>query len=233
MKKLYARAILIIVILFIIGAGWLLVSKMLQETMSFKEFTHEKAIKIDKIVIQSDKDKDGVLDSEDFMQGARAEVKNKTKYISQYYVGGYPPDSEGVCTDVIWRAFKSSGYNLKDMVDKDIKDNVKIYQRVGGKPDPNIDFRRVPNLEVFFGRFGEKLTTDIIPKNVENLKQWQGGDVVTFKNPEHIAFVSDKRRKDGVPYLIHNPGPRPAEDDKLMKWSSKITGHFRYPLIQK
>ena len=36
-----------------------------------------------------------------------------------------PPDTEGVCTDVIWRAFKNAGYSLKDMVDEDIKNNFR------------------------------------------------------------------------------------------------------------
>ena len=233
MKKWYIKAIIIFITIAVLGTGTIIISKMLKEIGPFKEFSNEKPLSVEKIMLQSDKDKDGILDQEEFMQGSRAEVKNKTKYLSQYYVGGYPPETEGVCTDVIWRAFKAAGYNLKDMVDKDIKDNVKLYPRVEGKPDQNIDFRRVPNLEVFFGRFGEKLTTEIKPGDIENLKQWQGGDIVTFENPQHIAFISDKRRKDGVPYLIHNPGPKPVEEDKLMKWAPKITGHFRYPLLEK
>ena len=214
MKKWYVKAIIIIFTTIVIVTGIVIIGNMLKEVGTYKEFTAKKPIKIDKIMLQSDKNQDGILDQEEFMQAARTEVKNKTKYLSQYYVGGYPPATEGVCTDVIWRAFKAAGYNLKDMVDKDIQDNIKLYPRVEGKPDQNIDFRRVPNLEVFFGRFGDKLTKDINPGEVENLKQWQGGDIVTFDNPQHIAFISDKRNKEGVPYLIHNPGPKPVEEDK-------------------
>ena len=50
----------------------------------------------------------------------------------KYYSGGYPPDSEGVCTDVIWRALKNAGYSLKDMVDADMQrlrgEFAKIYK---------------------------------------------------------------------------------------------------------
>jgi len=62
----------------------------------------------------------------------------------------------------------------------------------GGAPDPNIDFRRVPNLVVLFKKKAAVLTTDLEPGNVENLKEWQGGDIVVFAAPhEHIGIVSD------------------------------------------
>lgn len=55
-------------------------------------------------------------------------------------------------------------------------------------------------------------------------------DIVTFDYPyEHIAIISDKRRADGVPYLLHNAGPTASETDKLLSWPSSITGHFRFP----
>lgn len=82
--------------------------------------------------------------------------------------GGYPPDNEGVCSDVIWRAFKNAGYNLKEMIDEDIKNNLDEYPRVNGEPDTNIDFRRVPNLQVFFEKYATKLTKDI---NI--IEEWQ------------------------------------------------------------
>ena len=48
------------------------------------------------------------------------EVDRSPVYKSAYYVGGYPPATEGVCTDVVWRAFKEAGYDLKKMIDADI-----------------------------------------------------------------------------------------------------------------
>jgi uncharacterized protein YijF (DUF1287 family) len=101
---------------------------------------------------------------------------------------------------------------------------------VEGKPDPNIDFRRVPNLLVYFKRHAQDLTREIIPRDVANLSEWQPGDIVTFAAPhEHIAIISDKRRPDGVPYILHNAGPIPTESDQLASWPSPITGHFRFP----
>ena len=185
-------------------------------------------IEIEKTVVASDKDKDGITDPDDILEGARMEIQNHPQYKSAYYAGGYPPETEGVCTDVIWRALKNAGYDLKSALDKDISGNLKDYANSVTKPDPNIDFRRVKNQHVFLKKFAQNLTMDVIPYNKDNLVQWQRGDIVVL--PEHIAIISDKRRKDGVPYIIHNAVTYPMEEDKLLKWATekKIIGHFRY-----
>lgn len=191
---------------------------------------YAQAVRITQITCPIDKDGDGVDDLRDIVAGAKEEVKRKPKYHSAYYQGGDPPATEGVCTDVVWRAFRDAGYNLKELADKDIRENLSQYPRVAGTPDPNIDFRRVPNLLVFFRRNGLELTKEIRPGDVDNLYLWQAGDIVTFDYPnEHIAIISDKRRPDGVPYLLHNAGPTASETDQLLSWPSSITGHFRFP----
>ena len=160
------------------------------------------------------------------VEGARAEVENKTWYRSGYYQGGYPPDDEGVCTDVVWRALKNANYNLKSRMAMDIRNNVGEYARVD-KPDPNIDFRRVPNQMTYFLRNEESLTSEIIPGDMESVKEWQAGDIVIISKPQHVGIISDKRNNEGVPYVIHNMGPYPREEDVLFKWKNKIEGHFR------
>ena len=176
-------------------------------------------------IIRSSKDynNNGIDDYTDILLGARKDAENKPTYKSAYYAGGYPPDDEGVCTDVIWRAFQNAGYYLKDMVDEDIKNNVEIYPRVNGKPDPNIDFRRVPNLKVYFDRNAISLT-----KNIKDIDKWQAGDIVIFGN-SHIGIISDKRNKNGIPYLIHNANQANREEDVLELWNAfeTITGHYR------
>jgi uncharacterized protein YijF (DUF1287 family) len=187
-------------------------------------------IEIPRLEFDIDKDGDGINDLDDIIEGARKDMDNKPMYKSVYYDGGYPPSNEGVCTDVIWRALLNAGYNLKDMLDKDIRENTSDYQRVNGAPDPNIDFRRVKNLVPFFKKFATSLTIEIMPGDIENLEEWQGGDIVVFGEPlEHIAIVSDKRRNDGVPLIIHNAGPYTLENDMILNWPSPITHHFRFP----
>lgn len=196
----------------------------------------DNAIAIPVIELESDRDEDGLKDLADIVEGARLDAQNKPRYKDGYYSGGYPPDDEGVCTDVVWRAFKNAGYMLKDMVDEDIRNHTGLYPRVGGRPDPNIDFRRIQNLIVFFGRYAETLTTELIPGDVENLYQWQGGDIIIFLEPyEHIGILSDKRDEDGVPYLIHNGGPYTKEENILpmfMDAGYEIAWHFRFPRIE-
>ena len=193
-----------------------------------------KTIRVERILSGHDQDNDGLDDLADIVQGGRAEAERAPKYVNSYYNGGYPPDTKGVCTDTIWRAFKNAGYNLKEMIDTDIKNNIKAYPRVNGRPEPNIDFRRVPNLDTFFMRHADVLTAEIVPDSQENLKQWQGGDIVVFGAPLwHIGIVSDQRRADGIPLLIHNGGPYAAENDMLLSWPSPIIHHFRFPRNQQ
>ncbi len=188
-----------------------------------------KKMEVPSTVTETDHNKNGIPDHLDIVLTARKEVEQRTPYKSVYYDGGYPPDTEGVCTDVVWRGLLGAGIILKDLMDVDIKENTDLYPRVGGTPDPNIDFRRVPNQSVFFERFAEPLTKEIIVGNAENLQQWQPGDIVVFLGGDydHVGIVSDKRTKDGIPYLIHNTYPF-ASEIKLTSFSSPITGHYRW-----
>lgn len=175
---------------------------------------------IETITSPVDYNGNGIDDYTDILIGARKDAQNKPKYDNSYRVGGYPPDNIGVCTDVAWRAFKNAGYCLKDMVDEDIKENIELYPGVAGKSDPNIDFRRVSNLKVYFERHAVSLTLD--PTKIE---QWQPGDIVTYDD-KHIAIVSDRRNRRGVPYIIHNGGQPVREEDALTR--QRISGHFRF-----
>ncbi len=189
-------------------------------------------VTIEKIVCNGDMDMDGISDMDDIVEGARKEVMNLTKYQSTYYEGGYPPEWEGVCTDVIWRALKNAGYDLKRNMDKDILKRTEDYINGVKIPDPNIDFRRVRNQLVFFEKYAESLTREVKPYDKKNLYQWQPGDIVVLNKTEHVAIVSDKRRKDGVPYIIHNASTVAVEEENiLVKWSKsgRIIGHFRFP----
>ncbi|EGW40528.1 DUF1287 domain-containing protein [Desulfosporosinus sp. OT] len=197
---------------------------------SYVDFLPGPSIKILPISCPVDKDGDGLDDLRDILAGAKAEIRRKPQYRSAYYQGGYPPETEGVCTDVVGRALRDAGYDLRTLVDKDIRNNLANYPRVEGNPDSNIDFRRVANLLVFFHRHAQELTLEIKPGDEKNLQFWQAGDIVTFEQPyEHIAIVSDKRRPDGVPYILHNAGPTASETEQLISWPSPINRHFRFP----
>ncbi|MDD4718502.1 MAG: DUF1287 domain-containing protein [Bacilli bacterium] len=199
--------------LIIMGVFFVIATILFYNDLSNKKVYSAKDFNIKVIKSEIDYNNNGIDDYSDFVIGARKDATNKPTYKSAYYGGGYPPENEGVCTDTIWRAFKEAGYLLKDMIDEDIKNNEKLYPGLDKVADPNIDFRRVPNLKVFFDRHAMSLTKD--PKRIE---EWQPGDVVIFgKNYKHIAIVSDKRNKKGIPFIIHNAGQRNREENALLK----------------
>ena len=218
--KIFIKIVLILII-FVIISGLILLGyfayKTNKRTYSAEDFG------IETIISKTDYDNDGIDDYTDILQGAKIEAEKRPIYRSVYYAGGYPPDGEGVCTDVIWRALKNAGYSLKDMVDEDIKNNLYKYPRVEGKPDPNIDFRRVPNLKVYFERNHIVLTNDLT-----KIEEWQPGDIVVFGS-KHIGIISDKRNEKGIPYLLHNGGQPIREEDILEAYNAydPITGHYR------
>ncbi|WP_243394538.1 DUF1287 domain-containing protein [Bifidobacterium parmae] len=166
----------------------------------------------------------GVDDYADIVAGARRDAESRPTYDDGYYEGGYPPDDRGACTDLVWRAFKAAGYDLKAMVDADVAADPASYAAVAPNPDPNIDFRRTGVLDVFFSKYGEKLTLD--PKDYA---QWQGGDIVVFQNVKHIGVISDKRDADGTAFVLHNMGQRQRENDYLaFRTHMTVTGHYRF-----
>jgi len=161
---------------------------------------------------------------EKLILGARKDAIAMPAYISAYYAGGYPPDNEGTCTDLVWRAFKEAGILLKDLVDEDIKNNRSNYSFIQYR-DPNIDFRRVQNLTVYF-----KNNAEVLTNNIYDTSEWKAGDIVVFGNDEHIGIVSDIRNDNDIPYLIHNNDQPIREEDRLEYgyYTMGVTGHYRF-----
>lgn len=156
---------------------------------------------------------------------AREQIGIVTHYDTSYYVGGYPPQDRGACTDVIEQALRQNGYDLKSKIDEDMKNYPTRYSN---ENDPNINFRRVTNVKTFLDHYALELTTKTDSKSLE---EWQAGDIVTYDQiPDslwHIAIVSDQKNSDGIPLLIHNYGKGVVEDDFLINWPAPITGHYR------
>lgn len=189
----------------------------------------EPKCEVPQLISSQDQNRNGTPDPLDIVAGARQEVERGTVYDGAYFQGGYPPEGKGACTDVVWRAFQSAGLDLKQMLDQDIKSSPQAYGATGAQPDPNIDFRRVGNLQIFFQRHGQELTTAIVPGDAANLSNWQAGDIVVFGAPlEHIGIISDQRSRNGVPLMIHNSGPQASEGQYLLNWPSPLIHHFRF-----
>lgn len=149
-------------------------------------------------------------------------------YLSIEYPNGDVPKNKGVCTDVIIRSYRILGIDLQKEVHEDMVANFSKYPNFEKwgmtKTDTNIDHRRVPNLEVFFERKGEKLAVNNDPST------YKTGDIVTWmindKLP-HIGIVTNKKSRDGKRNLIvHNVGGGQVMEDCLFNY--KIVGHYKF-----
>jgi len=155
-------------------------------------------------------------------------VKYDGSYVSIPYPNGDVPLNIGVCTDVVIRSFRNVGIDLQKNVHEDMAENFNLYpsKKIWGlsKPDKNIDHRRVPNLQVFFNRFGASLRV------TGNPDDYLAGDLVTWMLPgnlPHIGIVIDEKSSDGSrPLIVHNIGEGPKINDMLFDYP--ITGHYRY-----
>lgn len=148
-------------------------------------------------------------------------------YYSIEYPNGDIPADKGVCTDVVIRAFRKMNIDLQKEVHEDMKANFEHYPNIWGlsRPDKNIDHRRVPNLMIFFSKFGEEVIKS------QNAQDYLPGDIVCWNlggSTTHIGLVSTKMNESDSRYLIvHNIGAGQVFEDML--FSFQIIGHYRYP----
>ena len=192
---------------------------MFYNNTSDKRLRDRYSSTVDPYVSECDMDRDGIDDQTDILNSAWEYLASHPKYKSAYYPSGYPDDGYGVCTDVAAFALKGAGYDLMQLV---YEDRLAYPDEYADEPvDANIDFRRVRNLIIYFSHHAQSLSTD-----VHDISEWQGGDIVIFR--DHIGIVSDRRNKNGVPYLIHhnNPLQQRYEEDVLEK-RTDIVGHYR------
>jgi len=154
------------------------------------------------------------------------EVVYDPSYFSIDYPNGDVPADKGVCTDVIIRAYRKLGIDLQKEVHEDMKESFEDYPKIWGlsKPDKNIDHRRVPNLMVFFAKFGEELEIS------QNASGYKPGDIVCWNlggGTTHIGIVSNEKVAETSRYkIIHNIGAGQVLEDCLFDF--KIIGHYRY-----
>ncbi|HWD26222.1 MAG TPA: DUF1287 domain-containing protein [Rhizomicrobium sp.] len=155
-------------------------------------------------------------------------VRFDRAYTRLAYPMGDVPSGQGVCADVVVRAYRGIGIDLQKLVHEDMARHFSAYPHIWGlkAPDPNIDQRRVLNLRVFFARQGAAL------KLTRDARDYKPGDLVTWNldpagSTPHIGIVMPRRTWDGArPMILHNMGGGQIYQDILFAY--KITGHYRY-----
>ena len=161
-----------------------------------------------------------------FISSAQKQVGQTLTYNPEYVYLKYPmgdiPLSKGVCTDVIVRAFRAVNIDLQARIYKDKKKFPKRYKGLyyTDKLDPNIDHRRVKNIQAYLLSRGYRVNDTFKP-----------GDIVVWKLKgkkkmlDHIGICSDKNNRHGEPLIVHNINSGVKEEDVLRRY--KIVDHFR------
>lgn len=168
--------------------------------------------------------------SQDLVQAAIERTRHEVVYDGSYssiaYPGGDVPEGIGVCTDVIIRSYRQLGIDLQADVHEEMLAHFDAFPKNWGlsRPDPNIDHRRVPNLQTLFSRRGIVLPISGQPGD------YVAGDLVTWMvsgRLPHIGIITDRRSGDGLrPLVVHNIGRGPKLEDILFDYP--VTGHYRY-----
>ena len=162
------------------------------------------------------------------VSAARSQVGVTLTYDASYqrlsYPGGDVPADRGVCSDVIVRALRSQGIDLQEEIHNDMRTHFRVYPKEWGlgKPDRNIDHRRVANIMTYFQRRGYSIVLS------KDARDYLPGDVVAWtldNRLKHMGIVADRKTPSGVPLVIHNIGQGAQEQDILFQYD--IIGHYR------
>ena len=216
-KKVFLICLIVFLLieLFLFGIVFLLYR---YNYIPHKKYSNEQ-FSIPTYQSKMDQDEDGIDDQTDILNNVKEYIATKPKYESEYYVGGYPDDEYGVCTDVVAFGLKGAGYDLRELVYEDILAHPDDYDI--DIIDKDIDFRRVHNLKVYFEHHTIRLTMDIT-----KIEEWQGGDIVVFEN--HIGMISDKRNQKGIPFVIHHMSDYQSDyEEDILEIRDDIVGHYR------
>ena len=238
--------ILLIVFVVILSTGKFNFKKIYEPSVALSKILPRfRLIDIEKLSGTHDENKNGNIDAVDILKGAKEQLEIKSKNIfiegseqSNYYKEGDPPKEWALNTDIIARSFKLAGFDLRILINTDIKNNIDKYPLKAiwnqNYADIDIDYRRIQNMEVFFKRNAQSLNIRIDPASDENLNTWVPGDVVMFDMDgdgysDNIGIISDSTTRNGTPKVIYNYIDPGYTIEANILSSKIITGHYRYP----
>jgi uncharacterized protein YijF (DUF1287 family) len=248
-KRFNIKHLLIIILILLIIIAVIMSVKEISFKKEYKPPTaladklpRYRLIDMDNTGIAGDRDNDGINDQKDILLGALKQLEKPARNIfldeseANYYPGGDPPADLAISTDIIARAFMEAGFDLRELVYEDIKENFNEYplKKIWGQTvcDPDIDYRRIQNLEVFFKRNAKQMDVTFNVSD-SSLEQWLPGDIVFFDMDrdgytDNVGIISDSTTRDGIPKVIYNYiDPGYTVERNILK-DNIITGHYRF-----
>jgi hypothetical protein len=158
-----------------------------------------------------------------------SQVTYDPAYYNIQYPGGDVPAAKGVAADLLIRCYRKLGIDLQREIHEDMESHFRLYPQLwaAAAPDSSIDHRRVPNLQRFFSRKGEILSTSSDPS------EYKVGDIVIWalSNAEtHIGIVVPSAPGDAsstTPWVVHHPAGGGVKWEKAL-FDQQILGHFRF-----
>lgn len=177
---------------------------------------------------------------ERFAAASLQQTKTPFTYDDSYYKIDYPNGDisrdRGKTEDIVVRGYRAVGIDLQQLVHEDMTKHFREYPQFfkTGAPDPNIDHRRAANLQRFFERNGESLST-----SRSDLSTYQAGDIVVWTRPGQRPGNSQSQIETHLGVIVPGPGDRGGEPwvvhslDSGPKWENvlldyQILGHYRY-----
>lgn len=159
------------------------------------------------------------------LQRTKAHVTFDPSYYKIPFPAGDIPSDRGYGPDVVVRSFRAVGVDLQEVVHEDMSANFKLYPQLypERESDPNIDHRRVPNLQRFFSRIGESLpgSRDVMDYSIGDIVIWQVG------RDRHIGIVvPGPGQRAEERWVVHNLNAGPVWEDSLFDF--EVVGHYRY-----
>jgi uncharacterized protein YijF (DUF1287 family) len=158
------------------------------------------------------------------------EILHDSTYYQISYPNGDLPSGKGYAPDLVIRSLRKVGVDLQQEVHDDMAAHFRLYPQLWNAkgPDTNIDHRRVANLQRFFERKAEVLTTS------QDVADYQPGDIVVWILPnadKHIGIVvPGPGQYIGQPWVVHHMSDGVKWENTLFEY--KIEAHFRYPAEQ-
>jgi uncharacterized protein YijF (DUF1287 family) len=171
---------------------------------------------------------------------AQKQLGVTTEYDAAYsrlpYPAGDVSRKTGACSDVVIRAARDGlGLDLQRLVHEDMTANFAAYPSKQlwnlDQPDPNIDHRRVPNLEVYFRRQGaevwratKKTGGAAFPEPLKT------GDILSWRSDGGASHIGVVTRGGKDPLILHNAGYGAMQHAlwPMGFWRGAV-GHYRWP----